>query len=409
MPALRGTLLAALLALACAATAAAAPSVERLEVVTARAATGDGGNAWGGHQPRVTVTRDGVFTAYSVDLGRGPLQRGWRLARRSATGWRVIASGRSGREPPSLVARPSGALVVVAWPDGLPRRWTVRRANGRWAVTERAVPGDWVRSDWPYAGAAVDRRGRLSVLQSTMTDLRLAVEGRGGNWTSAVEPTIKRYTYGLLTPQPDGSLDVFATRSMKWAESDYVAPEGAFDYVYDSVGSWRTNAAGRAALVSGPTISRVRQASRANPAIYTAAVQTLVDDEGLTHVMYAVNNWVPGGCIVMRHAVLRGDRLLADRMLPLGYVYTRVVQNAKGELFVVGIGGEDLTILPLRGPLGLDVGEETRISLGRRTLRNAGFMIADGRSGTKPSDTVHVVYPTGREGGTWMHLALDLR
>src|SRR4051812_6646464 len=69
------------------------PAVEDVSVVTARAATGDGGNSWGGHQPRIVRTARGVFTAYSVPTAYGPLNRGWRLARRSSSGWRVIANG----------------------------------------------------------------------------------------------------------------------------------------------------------------------------------------------------------------------------------------------------------------------------------------------------------------------------
>ena len=37
------------------------PTVERVEVVTANAVIGDGGNNWGGHQTRIVRTKDGVF------------------------------------------------------------------------------------------------------------------------------------------------------------------------------------------------------------------------------------------------------------------------------------------------------------------------------------------------------------
>src|SRR5438105_10272972 len=100
-----------------------APEITRFDVVSTSTATGDGGNAWGGHQPRIVRTRAGTFTAYSVSTGRGVLRRGWRLAQETPSGWRVIAGGKAGREPPALLAGPRGELYVIAWPSGWPRVW----------------------------------------------------------------------------------------------------------------------------------------------------------------------------------------------------------------------------------------------------------------------------------------------
>lgn len=67
-----------------------------LEVVTNSAATGDGGNSWGGHQTRIVRTQDGVFTAYTVE-GGGYFSREWRLAWRQDDGtWPVVAQGVAG-------------------------------------------------------------------------------------------------------------------------------------------------------------------------------------------------------------------------------------------------------------------------------------------------------------------------
>ena len=84
------------------------PTVQQtnVEIVTADAATGDGGNAWGGHQTRIVHTQDGIFTAYTV-AGGGYLNREWHLAERQNDGtWNVIAQGESGREPVNLLASP---------------------------------------------------------------------------------------------------------------------------------------------------------------------------------------------------------------------------------------------------------------------------------------------------------------
>src|SRR5437588_5014024 len=133
-----------------------------IEVVSRHTATGDGGNAWGGHQPRIVRTGAGVFTAYSVP-GGGYLRREWRLAQEGPFGWHVIARGQSGREPPSLVASRDGSLYVVAWPSGLPRLWTITRGLIGWREQSQAVPGRWIRSDWPYGTAAIGRGGTLFV------------------------------------------------------------------------------------------------------------------------------------------------------------------------------------------------------------------------------------------------------
>ncbi len=84
-----------------------------LEIVTDGAATGDGGNSWGGHQTRIVHTRDGVFTAYTVP-GDGYTSREWRLAWRKEDGsWSVIAQGGAGREPVNLLASPDRTLNII--------------------------------------------------------------------------------------------------------------------------------------------------------------------------------------------------------------------------------------------------------------------------------------------------------
>ncbi len=93
-------------------------ALERLELVTADAATGNGGNAWGGHQTRIVRPRMGVFTAYTVS-GPDEFRREWRLAQRTDQGWRIIAQGPSGTAPVNLLQGPDGRLYIVAWPDGL--------------------------------------------------------------------------------------------------------------------------------------------------------------------------------------------------------------------------------------------------------------------------------------------------
>src|SRR3954452_255647 len=198
----------ALLALGPVSAAAGSDLVDHVSTVTARAATGDGGNSWGGHQPRIARTRRGVFTAYSVPTAGGPLMRGWRLARRTTTGWHVIARGPAGREPPSLLTR-HDRLYVIAWPGGLPRMWTVTPGPQGWRTHSQSVPGQWIQSDWPYATASISPGGDIAVLQSNQLgpptmrgDIRVSVRSATTReWSSSVTPTFHRYCYAWLMPE----------------------------------------------------------------------------------------------------------------------------------------------------------------------------------------------------------------
>jgi hypothetical protein len=143
--------------------AIAAPELERLEVVTNDAATGDGGNSWGGHQTRIVRTRHGVFVPYSVDIGQDQYNRGWRLARRVGdNNWDIIAEGEAGREPVNILAGPNDELYLFAWPQGIQRLWTFTfDDNGDFTVEESVVPGDWNESTHHYAGAGITSDGNI--------------------------------------------------------------------------------------------------------------------------------------------------------------------------------------------------------------------------------------------------------
>ena len=129
-----------------------------VEVVAANTSTGDGGQAWGGHQTRIVRTADGVFTAYTVD-GDGPLARHWYLAQRQPDGtWPVIASGGAGKDPVNLLASPSGTLYVIGWPDGVGTIWAGKPSGAGALTMTRDVIPQVVRDHWPYASAGIDAR-----------------------------------------------------------------------------------------------------------------------------------------------------------------------------------------------------------------------------------------------------------
>lgn len=396
-----------------------APFVSDLQVVSTATATGDGGNAWGGHQPRVVRTAAGVFTAYSVP-GRDGLHRLWRLAQETPDGWHVIARGASGREPPSLVASPGGALYVVAWPDGLPRLWTVTQQGDGWYVQEESVPGDWIRSDWPYGTAAIGPGGALYVLQSNdfeygpgpmLGALRVATRTTFGGWSFQVTETPYRYCYAWLEPTPRGGLNVVATRAVLWRTLGYRRPRRAFAYVYDSVGTWRSDAPALAPLERGPTV-RTERPSSAVPNVLVSAAQPDVyrDSAGRLHVLYTVRGPGTRGRVERRHAVLVGDRVVDDVRLPSWLGWGKVVEDAAGRIFVLGTATNSSTlyVYPTLSPDGTVLGQPTQLSLDGHGLEYPGFTVADPRSGTPRGDGIDVVYPSGARSRRWMHFTLTL-
>ena len=155
--------------------------VERVEVVTDQAVVGDGGNNWGGHQPRIVRTKDGVFTAYTTGKSDPPgaawrpydgAPRFWKIAARTDQGWAVIAEGQSGHRCPERGYAPAdGRLHVIAWPDGSPHLWTGMPTNGPMAMLESRIPGPWVVNHWPYNAAGISSRGDIALVQSTTEEV----------------------------------------------------------------------------------------------------------------------------------------------------------------------------------------------------------------------------------------------
>jgi hypothetical protein len=399
------------------------PAITQLSVVARHAATGDGGNSWGGHQPRIVRTALGVFTAYSVASSRGPLHRRWRLVQQTASGWRLIGSGESGREPPSLLAGRDSQLFVVAWPGGLARMWTVTPTAAGWQTHVAAVPGQWIRSDWPYGSAAISPGGDITVVESDQTgasvsttrgDIRMATRvAATGAWTWSVTPTPYRYCYAWLSPGEGDSLRLVATRGVLWSRMGYRRPKGAFAYVYDAIGMWHEGHYGAPALTADPLIKRVRPTRRYRDIVASAAQPDVYrDSRGLLHVFYQFRGPSTKGVLVFRHAVLDGNKVLADVALPPGLTYAKIVEDADGNLYVIGTRNPAvLSVYRARSSIGTVLGPETTHSLGAQPVRYAGLTVADERSGTPRSDSVDLVYPSGSiaRQPRWVYLHLRLR
>jgi hypothetical protein len=402
------------------AAGAVAPAIDGLEVVSVATAPGpDGANAWGGHQPRVVRTAAGVFTVYATP-GRDPFHRGWALAQQTTAGWRTIASGEAGHEAPSLLAAPGGELHVIAWPTGLPRMWTIARVAGSWLVRSAAwVPGDWQQGDWPYAAAAIGPAGQVYLLKSDYYtdqvpggDMRFAVgDPVSGIWSFGVTPTRYRFCYAWLMPSADGAT-VVATRAVRWHALGYKQPASdPFPYVYDAIRVWHMPLVASSGLVPGRFIRR-ETPDRKYRAVKASAAQPDVfqDTSGRVHVLYVVRGPSTRGYTQWRHAVLVAGRVVADVRLPSTIEYGKVVENARGQLYVIGTaeGSSRLYVYPSVSGDGTELGEPTTLSLKGHRLRYPGFTAADPRSGTPPADRVDAVYASGRDSRAWVHFTLSL-
>jgi len=390
------------------------PTLERLELVTDRAVTGAGGNTWGGHQTRIVRTTRGVFTAYTV-AGSGDTGRQWRLAERQPQGWRVIAQGPSGPEAVNLLADPQGGLRVIAWPDGLPRVWSIAESKGIITSRSAALPGPWVKTDYPYCGAGTDARGDLCIVGSTGEkpgQLRWAYRSaHDGSWKSEITSTDTRYCYSYVLPGANGNLTLVATQDVLWQDLGYAKPAGAFAYVFSGVTAWLSPQAVKEALQ--PTLVREEAPTPAFPFVQCSSAQgdAYTDTRGRLHVLY----WLRGPSTKdyqrTRHAIIDRGRVVKDVELPVdtGH-YSRIIQDATGRFYILsaGEGSSTLEVYPAVSEDGTALGPPIRLDLHGHRVTYFGLAVAAPRCGVPLADYVDGVFPSGA-GASWVYFRVRLR
>lgn len=380
--------------------AAATPRLERLELVTDQAATGSGGNNWGGHQTRIVRTPRGVFTAYTVS-GTGDLARRWRLSERVGNDWRIVVPGEpAGREPMNLLAGTRGQMYVIAWPDGLPTLWS---ASGTALFHPEPIPGDWQKTDWPYGAAGINSHGDIFVLQSLGEkpgELRWASRlAQASQWRFHVTATDYRFCYTYVLPGPAGALALTATRDVPWQSLGYEKPAGAFGYVFNAVGSWYTpNAAGEALRM---TLVREETPTPSFPLVECNNAQgdTYLDTRGRLHILYTLRGASTHDYQKTRHAVLTGSTILKDVELPFEYGhYSRIIQDAGGRFYVFSAaeGGSELLVYPALSEDGTALGAPTRLDLQGNKVTYFGLALAAPRCGVPLANFVDGVFPSGQ-------------
>ncbi|MBM3125216.1 MAG: hypothetical protein FJZ87_09095 [Chloroflexi bacterium] len=379
-----------------------------VEVVSDETSSGgDGGNNWGGHQTRIVHTRDGIFTAYTVETG-DINRREWRLTMRQADGtWNVIGRGEAGRDPVNLLAGSDGTLYIVGWPQASATLWSGRPQVGIIQMTASAIP-DQAHRTKPYGAAGIDARGNLCVVSSE------GGQGPGGRfyiscyqpsrgkWVTRIDELDYRYCYTYVFPGARRELSLVSTRDVIWSALGYSQPSGPFGYVFNAFGLWHTRDVSRSALERLAQLEEKPSEEFRNVNLF--ARDAYIDTRGNMHVIYTVQGQSTLGETIARKATLAPDgSMIADLPLPseAGF-YARIFQDWRGRFFLLGSAG---WIYPMDRE-GIHFGAPVRLELEGYDVEYSGFGLSVPRTGTPPGDIMDVVFPSS-DGRAWIYFQLD--
>lgn len=380
----------------------------KIEVITTNAATGDGGNDWGGHQTRIVHTQDGVFTAYTE--GNTHFDRKWNLVQRQSDGtWKIIAKGIAGREPVNLLASPDGTLHIIGWPSGVGTMWSGKPVNGMITLKSESIP-NMPSGNWPYSAAGTDTNGDLCILSSIGGETPI---GRfqwacfvpsQNKWITQTNKLDYRYAYTYVFPNSNGGLSLVATRDVRWIALGYQQPPGEFGYVFNAFRYWRTSD-----IVKQPIepLSFAEEAPTDQyPDVYLdAQMDAYLDTAGRMHILYWQQGATTQGDRQVRHRIVSpsGD-IIYDGQLPrtIGD-FNRIFQDKKEDYFLLSSSGY---LYPMDKD-GIKLGQPIPLNLGGYQVEYSGFGLSVPRTGTPLSDVMDVVFPSSN-GSAWLYFQLDL-
>jgi hypothetical protein len=409
-----------------------APRVSVCEVVTDQGVVGDGGNNWGGHQTRIVRTPAGIFTAYTTGLSDPTWPRFrpydgsprfWKLAQRTANGWKVIAEGRSGREPVNLMAGPNGSLHVVAWPDAKPHLWSGQPHDGTIAMKDEAIPGSWENSNWPYNSAGISSTGDIALVQSAGE-----VPGRlfwgylsatSHQWTTRVTVTKERHCYTYVLPEAGGRLAFTSTRDVPTEAMGYAqsATSHLLGFVFNRSGLWETDDVATKPMNEIQIAEAVPTREFPEVAANGACVDTYRDTRGRMHVLYFFMGPETKGKQHLRHSIVERGVVrtvelpeatepcftLPDAPEPKRPQFCRIFQDAAGRFYLLGT----TAIIPADAEDGTKLGKPVPLDLDGHAVEYSGISIAVPRGGTPPADFVDGVFPTD-QGRKVVYLRIQL-
>ncbi len=391
---------------------AVAPTLGRssVEVITKEAAFVQDGvqNAWGGHQPRVVRTNDGVFTAYIVT--KTPDTCEWRLAHRKGDGtWPVIATGPCKNEAVNLLATPDGTLHVIAW-NGVELIDNVGVPQGS-EITMKASLIEIPQGAWAYGAAGASERGDLCISASEGGNdehgrILLVHRPHGSDqWTSSVLETHFRHCYTYLHPLANGGLVFSSSRDTLWTSlTDPLLPKNAEGYAFNAFTLWKTDN-----LASTPTTELYHdEEPPVSGYIYPSLnpqIDSYLDTEGRVHLIYLKECKSTNGTMQVRHRIVSAEgKMEHDAELPeCAARFNRMLQDDAGDYYLLSSNG---FLLPM-SDRGTKPGEPIKLELGDHKVAYSGFSITAPRTGTARSDILDVVF-TDQTPGSWLYLEIKL-
>jgi hypothetical protein len=383
------------------------PRVTVCEAVSENCVVDDGGNAWGGHQCRIVRTQDGIFTVYTV-AGYGYLGKQWRLAQRSANGWKVLAKGVAGREPAGLLAAPDGTLHVVGWPEGQCTIWSGKPMKGTIDMQPRSVPGAG-NGHWPYGSAGMDSHGNLCILSSEGLkpgSFRWAFYHSGrGEWTTGMTPIDYRYCYTYVIPHSLGGLALVSTRGLLWGTLGYQQPQGSMKYVCNAFRYWETSDITKVPLQVMATVEE-KPTDECQYVFCNAQNDAYRDREGRMHILFRISGPSTGRKLQVHHVIFANDgKKLHEKELPreVGSL-CRIFQDDRGFFWILGLSGQ---IYPL-GLDGVTLGRPTKLDLQGHEVDPSGFSVSVPRTGTPAAPFIDTVFPSAK-GTQWIYCRILLR
>lgn len=390
------------------------PVREVLECITDQTAVGDGGNNWGGHQPRIVRTADGVFAVHITrNPGQGVLACTWHLMHRCNAEWQQIGEGPSDRDPVSLVADRDGRLMVLSYANRHPCMWQSQKRNGRHVMVEEKIP--WVdsKNDFPYLGAGISRDGCLYLITTTTRfkpgKFIWARRSPGhGEWTWDVQTTVTdyRYCYAYLLPCQAGRLVVAATRDVPFGSLGLEKPKADdFDFLFNGVGVWHTEDSLSAPMRQ--TFFMAEEWTERWPYPDCRVQDGVIDKQGRLHLIVNRKGPTSDFSDATYHLIVDKGRILKETRLPseAGY-YCRLVQDSVGRWYILTHWGD---IWPATDRDGMVLGEIVKLGWGDYDVHYAGPMIAAPRGGTNWSDIIDGVFPAGEQAAQWVYFRIRLR
>ena len=394
------------------------PRITLCEIVTDNAAPmawgAPCGDAWGGNQPRIVRTEDGVFTTY-ITPG-ADWEKQWNLARRNEQGgWDVIAQGGENnlRNPVHLTAEPDGTLHILGWPDGTGKMYSGSPNDfeqGQFSTT--SVPGMPTGHYWPYTACGTDlETGDLVMVLSDGEQpgyLRTAYyHADTAQWSTRVTEIPERHCYGYVFPD-DGALSIVETRDVGWEVMGYTKPPGhQMNQVFNAWRYWQTDDFDTSDLTE--LAYEVLEPNYPGQLVNKSAQQdAYIDTAGRLHVLYwETTDPNESPWARPRHAVLEPDgTIIADVELPYDNNTSRyrIFEDASGRFWLIDCDGK----LYPAGTDGLTLGNPIQLDLGGFTVQYQGYAIALPRTGTPLSNTVDITFHSGSDMSELVYVQLKL-